>query len=170
MPPRENATPNSVAIVRSKLDQGFPPEHVGKGKMRAARSMPPTRDARERRHRRPRTQPEYDFRRPSYLHSSSPGSDQSTHQTTTTASTANRTSPASPTSFQPCVRVPHWTKDATLATAPFLSHRKDATKQHTIRLLEDATPAGHSSPDEGCNNRHDAIPLPPATTISPSHP
>ncbi|XP_037409626.1 uncharacterized protein LOC119272176 [Triticum dicoccoides] len=30
MPPRENATPNSAAIVLSKLDQGFPPEHVRK--------------------------------------------------------------------------------------------------------------------------------------------
>ena len=41
---RENATPNSAAIVRSKLDQEFPPEHVGKGKVRAATSMPPTRE------------------------------------------------------------------------------------------------------------------------------
>ena len=54
--------------------------------------------------------------------------------------------------------------------APFVSHQKDATKHDAIRLLEDATPAGHSSPDEGCNNRSEAIPLPPATTISSSHP
>ena len=56
--------------------------------------------------------------------------------------------PASSTCFQPSVRVPHWTKDATTAAAPFFSHRKDATKQHAIRLLEDATPTGHSSLNE----------------------
>ena len=46
LPSREKATPNSATIVRSKLDQGFPPEHVGRDKVGAATSMPPTRERR----------------------------------------------------------------------------------------------------------------------------
>ena len=135
MTPRENVKPNGAAIVRSKLDQGFPPEHVGKGKVRAATSMPPTR---ERRHRRLRPQPEYDFRRQSHLHSPNPGSNQPTHRTTIPASTANRTSTASSTCFQPCIRVTHWTEDATPSGA--------------IRLPSEGCNQArrHSSP-RGCN-------------------
>ena len=48
MPPREKAMLNSATIVRSKLDQGFPPEHVGKGKVGAATSMPSTRERRQK--------------------------------------------------------------------------------------------------------------------------
>ncbi|XP_037478381.1 uncharacterized protein LOC119355646 isoform X2 [Triticum dicoccoides] len=50
--------------------------------------------------------------------------------------------------------------------APFVSHRKNATKHNAIRLPEDATPAGHSSPDdEGCNARSGAI----LSLQSPNH-
>nr|XP_045087409.1 uncharacterized protein KIAA0754-like [Aegilops tauschii subsp. strangulata] len=104
--------------------------------------MPPTR---ERRHRRLQPQPEYDFRRQSHLHSPNTGSDQPTHQTTIPAFTANRTSPTSSTCFQPCIRIPHWTEDATSSGAIRLPSEA-ATKHNAIRLLEDATPAGHSSP------------------------
>ena len=45
-------------------------------------------------------------------------------------------------------RVFLWTEDATPAAAPFFSQWKDATNHNAIRLLEDTTPAGHSSPAE----------------------